>query len=410
MHSTTRLEQTASSRALDLLNKEVDAQRIPGYVLRVELHGNVVLAASNGLSSVHPQGEPVTEHTQFDIASMSKPIATAASILQLTDAGLLGLDTPLAEFFACFSRQPLASITVRHLLTHTSGLAGWRPLYAMGMAPDLGPARFSVCSEIIASEGLYSEPGVLVAYSCLGFILLGLIVELVSGHKLDEYAEEHIFKPLGMYTTYYRPQDRPAMTDNVAATEQGNAFDRALVARGGRTFTGWREQVIRGQVHDGNAWYALGGVSGNAGLFSTAQDLCAYLRFLLSQGTDALSILSRPARQLMITNLTQHTGMARGLGWALSSPYSINAAPGTPTSNAKYFPAEYQVPTEPQDGSYFSANAFGHTGFTGTSVWADPQRNLTVVLLTNAVHVPGGLDAIRSLRPRIHNIINAGVY
>jgi CubicO group peptidase (beta-lactamase class C family) len=226
-------------------------------------------------------------------------------------------------------------VTIRHLLTHSSGLPSWRPLYKEAATPDTALA-------IIYATPLDTVPDARMVYSDLGAILLGKVVERVSGEPLDVYLTRHVTGPLGMTSTMYRPD--ASLRDRVAPTE----------------FDPWRQRHIRGEVHDENA-FMLGGVSGHAGLFSTASDLTRFARMLLGGGTlDGVRIL-RPATIAQFTAV-QDPGLShRALGW--ETPTGQNSA-----------------------GHRLSARAFGHTGFTGTSLWIDPERGAFVLLLTNRVN------------------------
>jgi CubicO group peptidase (beta-lactamase class C family) len=257
------------------------------------------------------------------------------AMMQLVEQDRVELDAPVARYLPEFTGDGKDRVTIRHLLTHSSGLPSWRPLYKEAAAADTAIA-------IVLATPLDTVPGARMVYSDLGAILLGKVVERVSGETLDAYLARHVFGPLGMTSTMYRPD--ASVHDRVAPTE----------------FDPWRQRHIRGEVHDENA-FMLGGVSGHAGLFSTAADLTRFARMMLAGGVlDGVRLL-RPSTIAQFTAV-QDPGLShRALGW--ETPSGQNSA-----------------------GSAMSARAFGHTGFTGTSLWMDPERGAFVLLLTNRVN------------------------
>ena len=275
-------------------------------------------------------GEAVTLDTRFDLASLTKIVVTLPSILHLVDAGEVRLEHPIHHFFgnAGWSQTPsLGDVTLKQLLTHTSGLPAWTPLFAW-----VSERRTALANVLQTSLG---EPN--YAYSDLGFILLGAIVERVSGQRLDEFAAEHLFEPLELPHLSFGPlRNIP-----VAATED----------------CGWRGMMLEGTVHDENAW-VMDGISGHAGLFGTAEDLARYAQAWLK--LDERLGRERLLREAVSVQV-EAEGVRRGLGWQLSGEGS-------------------------SVGSVASSSAYGHTGFTGTSLWVDPVQGWFAVLLTNRVH------------------------
>lgn len=347
-----------------------------GAVLLLQQGDTVLLHRAVGAAMREPLRVRMAPDTLFDLASLTKVVATLPSVLRLIDAGAVGLDQPAAEIVPELGVEGLKrEITIRRLLSHCSGLPAWRPLYlrARGKAAYLAA---------IAAEGLVATPGDTVIYSDLGFILLGLIVERVVRRSLADYAGE-LFAALGMHDTRYRPA--PELWARAAATERGNPTEREMAGPDAARFRHWRpEQVIRGQVHDGNAYYGLAGLSGHAGLFATAADLARYGRFWLGDGEWQGRRLISAA---LMAEATREQATGRGLGWVV---------------------APAPEPAEDFAGSGLSRRAFGHTGFTGTSLWVDPARELVVVFLTNRVH-PELRDDIRQIRPRLHTAIGAAI-
>ncbi len=298
-------------------------------------HHHDVIAAKgvrrySGGSGEESGGETVTLDTRFDLASLTKVVVTLPSILHLVDAEEVRLEHPVSHFFsnAGWAQSPsLADVTLRQLLTHTSGLPAWTPLFAW-----VEGRRTALANVLQTSLG---EPT--YAYSDLGFILLGAVVERVSKQRLDEFAVAHIFEPLELPHLSFGPlHDVP-----VAATED----------------CGWRGELLGGVVHDENAW-VMDGVAGHAGLFGTAQDLATYAQAWLK-------LNERLGRETLLREATsvqvEADGVRRGLGWQLGGAGS-------------------------SVGSLASSAAYGHTGFTGTSLWIDPVQGWFAVLLTNRVH------------------------
>lgn len=375
---------------------------VPGAVAVVSVAGRVVLRRAAGWSALEPERRPMRDDTVFDLASLTKPLSTATLLLTLVDSGDVSLDDPVGTYVPGFRGLGEKGVTPRRLLAHTSGLPGWRPTHSCG------GDRQQVLRLIDSMELAY-RPGTRVDYSCIGYIALGLLIEEVAGTRLDALFQERIARPLGLGAGYL-PQLLPG--DRFAVTERGNAFEEAMLRRAGGEFDGWRRDFYPGQVNDGNAFYGLGGVSGNAGLFSSADDVVRLGRMWLERGSiDGRMILSPAAVALATSDQTPGLNIRRGLGWLLSTPGAPDAAElAIPPSSRAYFPPEWSdVPWGPRPGGeLLSPSAFGHTGFTGTSIWVDPARELVAVLLTNATHPSVG-TGIASLRARFHNSLIAAL-
>lgn len=272
------------------------------------------------------------DKTIYDIASLSKVVGTTTAIMILYDEKKVDLDAPVFRYLPAFSGGLKDRVTVRELLTHRSGLPAGRDLWRVAHSPQM--AR----DMVLASELKY-VPGTAYVYSDLGADVLGMIVEKVSGERLDMFLERRVFGPLGMRDTFYRPAD--SVRYRIAPT----------------AVTPPRGYPLQGEVHDENA-YALGGIAGHAGLFSTAADLSIFAQMMLSGGTyDGVHIMSEPTVALFTLRTAGH----RALGWD--------------TADGDY-----------GSGQYLTQRAYGHTGFTGTSIWIDPDREMFVILLTNRVH------------------------
>ena len=344
-------------RLEELLRAAVDAESLPGAVLAAGIGQDIVYEQALGFAEhLHGVVRPVTFDTLFDLASLTKVVATLPSILLLVENGEVRLSDPVARFIPTFTGPEKEGVTLRHLLTHSSGLPAYREFYRARSGHD------EIMAAVIA-EPLEATPGAQVAYSDLGFILLGEIVQRVTGQTLDGYARHHLFEPLGMRHTRFCPPGE--LAPGIAATED-------VPGRG----------VKVGVVHDENA-EALGGVSGHAGLFAPAGDLVRYLHMWLGLPEGGDHLLSAAARRLAVQPHVHDTGVARGLGWVLRGDAY-----------------DHMGDLWPQTGA-------GHTGFTGTSLAFDPVSGLWTVLLTNCVHYGRENRLMLRLRPLIHNVVAA---
>lgn len=332
----------------------LDQGAFPGAVVAVGYRGELVHARAFGKLS-YDDAQPVSLDTRYDLASLTKVIATTTMAMILVDEERLRLDHPVQAFLPRFVGDGKHAVTVRHLLTHSSGVDWWAPLYQemQGKADYL--AR-------IQAMDLVYEPGTKMQYSDLGVILLGEILERVAGEPIDAFVGRRVFGPLGMPDTGFR-SDRAAWS-RIAPTEDDP----------------WRGRVLQGEVHDENA-FALGGVAPHAGLFGTATDLARFAQMILNGGIlEHQRIVSRET----VAAFTRRAGIAdstRALGWDTKSEQGSSA------------------------GTRFSPDAFGHTGYTGTSLWIDPQRQLFVILLTNRVHPTRENTLIRQVRPAVADAV-----
>ena len=344
-----------------LIEQKISEQIFPGAVVAILKEDKVIYHAAFGDRIITPKQAPMLPDTIFDLASLTKPIVIGTLTMQLVESGKLSLDEPAQTYLPEF-KQP--HITCRQLLIHTSGLPAWKPLYIETTSPD------NVVQHL-GSMPLEAEHGEKVAYSCLGYILMGKLISVLTGEALDDLAQNAIFKPLGMNRTSYNPI--PQTHDNCAATEDSNSYERRMVNSGqhGRYYKGhdWREGVIIGEVHDENANY-LGGVSGNAGLFSNARDLIIFCQMLL-QG-DSTLISHESVKALATPHTPPDVSEQRSIGWHILT-----------------------------DGSLY------HTGFTGTSIRIDLEKRLAAILLTNRVHPDAQRTGILECRNQFHRIVFA---
>lgn len=348
------------SRVDELVKEGLQASIFPGAVLLVRKAGKIIKHSAYGLAMEVPETKKMEENTIFDLASLTKVVVTTTLAMLLLEQGRWKLDDPVSKFLPEVKKE---GITIRHLLTHTSGLPAWVDLFSGSEGKRESLKRLYSTDWPVATPAF--PPGERVVYSDLGFIILGQAIERAAGEPLDVAAKGNIFQPLGMTDTTFNPPNY--LEDRIAATEldedQGN--------------------VLVGEVHDENA-RALGGVSGHAGLFSTARDLGVFAQMLLNMGRfNGKKVMCKSSVALMSHPQTEGLNERRALGWKL------------------------QGESSPSAGDLLSDRAFGHTGFTGTSIWIDPKYELAVILLTNRVHPSRnrGYEEIQDFRARMHNCI-----
>jgi uncharacterized protein YbbC (DUF1343 family)/CubicO group peptidase (beta-lactamase class C family) len=347
------------------ISNAVAAGKTPGAVLWLERHGAVHHQAF-GRRAVVPTAEPMTEDTIFDAASLTKVIATTPAVMRLIESGRLAVDAAVTNYLPEFKGSGKEAITLRHLLTHSSGL---RPGLPLGR-PWIGSSN---ALALACAEPLPDAPGIVFRYSDINFILLGLIVERVSGQRLDEFCAKEAFGPLRMTDTGYRPYLPTPPLGLPAAAMSNNALiaPTEVLTNAG--------VVLRGIVHDPTA-RRMGGVAGHAGLFTTAADLARFSRMMLGGGSLDGVRLFKPETVRLMTSVQSPPGIARrGLGWDIDSPYAG------------------------QRGTNFPLGGFGHTGWTGTSLWIDPFSETFVILLSNRNH-PSEAGNILALRRELGSL------
>lgn len=318
-----------------LMNIGIAEKAAPGGILAVGRHGRIVHMKGYGLLDTARTSAPVDESSIYDMASLTKVISTTTAAMILEEQGLLDLERTVASYLPEFNAPEKAAITVRMLVTHQGGLEAFAALYRDTKGRDEYLRK-------INERPLRSPPGTTTVYSDWDLILLQLIIERITGQTLDRFTTDRIFAPLGMTSTMYNP-DSASLFERIAPTEIDSA-------RGG---------LVRGKVHDENA-NAMGGVSGHAGLFSTAPDLTIFAQMMLNGGAYNGVRIVKPETIARWTAPQSRTS-SRALGW------------DTPSKGSS-------------SGNFFSPRSFGHTGFTGTSIWIDPERGLFVILLTNRVN------------------------
>jgi CubicO group peptidase (beta-lactamase class C family) len=352
-----------------IIQEAIDHKDFPGATILVARKGKIVLRAALGSSQWIPEKQAMNIDMMFDLASITKPVATATSLMILVEQGKIRLWDKVKDFVPDFSTytdeasKPGEDARIWHLLTHTSGL----PPYTNAKEVERkfgSPCPTDSLVKHIAQLKKTDPPGKAFHYSCLGFITLAHIIHQISGETVADFSAEHIFKPLKMNHTCYNPPEK--LRSLCVPTEVING------------------KPLIGVVHDPLA-RLQGGISGNAGLFSTVDDLAIFAQMLLNQGEfQGVRILS-PLTVERMTEIYPAVAFAgRGLGWDLHSEYSTNG------------------------GDIFGAHSFGHTGYTGTSIWIDPETETFVIFLTNRVH-PDDKGAIISLRSRVANIVASSI-
>lgn len=362
------IQETVMKQRVDsIVEAAIGADLIPGAVVQIEKDGKVVYSKAYGWAQkydfehrlVQPAPRADTA-TLYDLASLTKVVGTTTSLMVLADRGLIRVDDPVSKYLPGFDTGEKKLITIRHLLTHTAGLREWYPFYYRSAHRD---------STIRLAESLPLKypVGKQRKYSDLGFILLGAIVEKVSHMPLDRFEQQNVFQPLGMIHTTYNPL-KHGRTTNIAATAPGNPYEYRMVHDSSLGYTvpgldpqswnGWRQYVLKGEVDDGNTWYASEGISGHAGLFSTVGDIQRLVNMLLNKGMVGKK---RFISEAVIRTFLTPDSFRNGLGWMMD-------------------PADSFMKNAP-------AGSFGHTGFTGTSIAVVPEDDLSVIILINRQNV-----------------------
>ncbi len=350
----------------DFLAARIEAGDTPSASWCVTGPERIIAEGVLGHAVLEPHREPATPDTLYDLASLTKPLVTAALTLLLGRELGMRREDSIVRYLPELDRMRLKPITLQHLMTHTSGLPAWMPLY-------ISAGSLEGYLRLIRDAGLQAGPGAQVIYSDLGYMLLGEALARCATMSLDALARQAIFTPLGLGSTLFTPG--AARKVQVAATEDSCKYERRMAGDAAARYTGWRGGIIRGEVHDQNAW-ALGGVAGHAGLFSTARETARIAGEYLGWGC---SMLDGESRRLAAEDLTPGLAESRSIAFRVALRGETAAGPA------------------------LSPESFGHNGFTGTSVWIDPRRQRVHVLLTNRVH-PVATDAVdmQALRRGFH--------
>ena len=354
-----------------ILQSQVDSNKIPGAVIQIKKNGTVIYEHAYGYAQkqvldtrktqeIRQILKPMSTGTLFDIASLTKVVGTTTGIMLLVDKGKISVDDPVGKYVPAFNAPDKQAITIRHLLTHTAGLYEWYPMYYLSHSKE-------ETYKLIGELPLHFPVGQQRKYSDLGFTVLGEIIEIISGKSLDRFLKEEICIPLGMKHTLYNPIF-DARKLEFAATSHGNPYEYRMVHDTSLGFVfkeidpdswnGWRKYTLLGEVNDGNAAYACGGVSGAAGIFSTVEDIQQLVDMLMNKGrVGKRQFISEKTISLFLTR----DNFLNGLGWMMD-------------------PANSFMKNAP-------AGSFGHTGFTGTSIAVVPSEDLSVILLINRQNV-----------------------
>jgi CubicO group peptidase (beta-lactamase class C family) len=350
------LSPTLPARIDSIINAAIADHAAPAMAVAIGRYNNLIYLHSYGRLTYADTAPAVDEHTRFDMASLTKVVATTTAAMMLEEQGKLDISRTVASYLPEFNAPDKKDITVRQLITHRGGLEAFAPLWATLK----GKQQFLAA---INSRPLAYPPGTKSIYSDWDYVLMGFIVERITGQTLDAYTAQHIFGPLGMSETGYRPDtvDRRHIAPTEIDTLRG---------------------LVWGKVHDENA-NAMGGVSGHAGLFSTAHDMAIFARMMLNGGSVGSVRLLTPTTIARWT-AAQDPGSSRALGWDTPAPHS-------------------------SAGRYFSPRSYGHTGFTGTSIWTDPERGVWVVLLTNRVYPTRNNQKAGPLRRAIADAVQEAV-
>jgi uncharacterized protein YbbC (DUF1343 family)/CubicO group peptidase (beta-lactamase class C family) len=353
-NSHRRLNEAQLAPIAEIVEEAIRNGKIPGAVVLVGNRGEVVYHRAFGYRAIEPVRVPMTEDTIFDLGSLTKVVATATALIQLAEKGKIHIEDPVIKYWPEFKKKGKRNITVHQLLTHYSGLRD-----SLDSKPMWG--GYEIALRKVLAERPLCPPEARFIYSDINFIVLGELVSRISGEPLDIYCAEHIFKPLGMKDTGFSPSS--ALLNRIAPTQY-------QYGTGGR--------MLWGEVHDPIS-NQMGGVAGHAGLFSTAGDLSLFAQMLLNGGSiQGVSILSsQMVKKMTVPQTPPDKTALRGLGWDIDSPFTSNR------------------------GEIFPIGSYGHTGFTGTSIWIDPFSGTYIIILTNRVHPYGGNGNIGPLYSKI---------
>lgn len=362
-----------------VLEEAVRDGTFPGAVVLVRQGGEVVYRKAHGYRSLEPERTPLSEETVFDLASLTKPLATTVALMCFVAEKKIRLDDRISRFFPNFGTCGKMATTIRQLLSHSSGLPACRPYYEELRAQKQKVSRLATLGSQSARDFIYAqiqrekaeyEPGARALYSDLGFMLLGALIEDMSGTSLDQYCWNKIYRPLGLQAIGFiniemlRQKKYETATEMIAPTER----------------CPWRKRILCGEVHDDNA-YAMGGVAGHAGLFAPIDEVDRLVSTLVECHAGAHPFLPADVVRDFWTVNTAVPDSTWACGWDTPSPQGSSA------------------------GEFFSSRSIGHLGFTGTSVWIDLERNIHIIMLSNRVHPRRENQKITAFRPILHNAV-----
>jgi CubicO group peptidase (beta-lactamase class C family) len=360
------------------LQSEIERGTFPGAQYVIGEAGAIAAEGAVGLAVVEPEQIPATLDTIYDLASLTKPLVTALLIVKFAERGLISLEAPAGEYVSELDEEGKRHLTVGQLLTHVSGFPNWRPIYLEARNRDDIASALARIPTPVPADLLYSD---------LNYLLLGVLLERIAGERLDRLAAREIFEPLGLKRTMFNP---PAeLKRQIAATECGQVFEHgnadAELAANGRFEVGlqipasgiyqWRDKVIWGEVHDGNAYF-MEGVAGHAGLFSTAREVFR----IANQFLTGSQLFKPETLPLFRTDFTPGQDTARSMAWILAATRDCSAGPSLPPYG------------------------MGHNGFTGGSVWMQPDKQRVLILLTNRVHPTVHATDMKTVRQRFNTL------
>ena len=374
------------------IERGVEEGAFPGAVLLVGTGGEVIFCEAAGNRSLVPEKIPMKRDTIFDLASLTKSLATTLVIMKLVEEGKIELDRKIADLLPHASLANKKDLTPRLLLSHSAGLVDWKPFYASLMDYPMRDRKRMLRQWIIEEPFVY-EPGRGNMYSDLGFMLLEWIIEECTAENLAQVVQKHYYEPLGLKRTLFIPiEENPPRSPfgkgggeiNSSQSPPGKGKDQRAGEAGEFAATEdcpWRKRVLQGEVHDDNAW-ALGGCAGHAGLFSTAEEIYTIANMLREHFFGKRSDYFKPET---VKEFFRRQNIVEGSDWALG--WDTRALQGSSA------------------GKYFSRDSVGHTGFTGTSIWMDLKKDVIAILLSNRIHPKRDNEKIKQFRPLIHDAI-----
>jgi CubicO group peptidase (beta-lactamase class C family) len=384
--STSRVERMESVQGvIEVLHRGIADRVFPGAVALVARRGKVVFFEHVGYRSLVPERAPMKRDTIFDLASLTKVFATVPAIMKFVDQGRIALEDPLSKLINSANLGEKKELTLRLLLTHSAGLIDWKPFFEKLRDPPLKERKRRLRDWIIEEPFAY-EPGKGSLYSDLGFMLLEWVIEEKTGETLPEFVQKNFYGPLGLKRTFFRGTSEEGNPPRPPFKKGGKDEDLDKRRIGVEEFAAtedcpWRKKVLQGEVHDDNAW-TLGGYSGHAGLFSTAEEIHVIANMLREHYLGKRKDFFKPET---VREFFKRQDIVKGSDWALG--WDTRALEGSSA------------------GKYFSRDSVGHTGFTGTSIWMDLEKDVIAILLTNRVHPKRDNDKIKQFRPVFHDAV-----
>jgi len=364
-------------KIIEVLQRAIGDEIFPGAVALVTRGGKIAFFEHVGHRLLIPEPMPMAKDTIFDLASLTKVMATIPAVMKLVDEGRIALDDPLSKLIPSAKLSDKKELTLRLLLTHSAGLIDWKPFYEK-LRDHLLMERKRLLREWIIEEPFAYEPGKGNIYSDLGFMLLEWVIEERAGESLPEYVHKHFYGPLGLKRTLFRGTSEEGNPPRPPFAKEGKMSAEEFAAT---EHCPWRKRVLQGEVHDDNAW-SLGGCSGHAGLFSTAEEIYVIVNMLREHYLGKRNDFFKPET---VREFFKRQEIIKGSDWALG--WDTRALEGSSA------------------GKHFSRYSVGHTGFTGTSIWMDLEKDVIAILLTNRVHPKRDNEKIKQFRPVFHDSV-----